>query len=509
MSLAPRGLDPGRKLAWGSGTALVATAAGYAATALPELFHFDLQPSVGLFVLVGLLVAVSVAILRSAPAALILLILFVYLNLSEVLVRFHDLPSLLQILFLPLAVGAVLDGSGRRFLRVGLHPLTWLLTGYVILLGLSTTWAWDATVARAETLEAAKGLLLFVLVAVLGSSRDRLHFAAIALVGGGVFLASLSLFQVVGGDYSSSLGGLARIKQAQIYADVFEPRIAGPLGDPNYYAQILLLGVPLALVLAWRSRGWGRGVALGATAMLMAAILFTYSRGAAVALLVVLAMTLALRGVSRRGLLAGAAVLLLALSLAPQAFQERLSTLAQLLPGASDEMTDPDSSFAKRRLVTQAAWAMYLDHPVVGVGAGNYPVRFEPYGTQIGSVAPFYDDPGEAQYPHNLYLEVAAETGSVGLLLFAALLLVAFGSLARAWARLSRRDEPLLRDLAAALAIALVGYALTSLFLHGHFLRYLWLLLALATAWDVTARRRASEEPDGVRSARAAHGVPR
>ncbi len=283
---------------------------------------------------------------------------------------------------------------------------------------------------------------------------------------------------------------------------MFEPRIAGPLGDPNYFAQVLLLGVPVALVLAWRSRGWGRGLALGATALLIAAILFTYSRGAAVALLVVLALTAALRGVSRRQLLAAAAIALLALSLAPHGFRERLSTLAQLLPGAAAEVTDPDSSFAKRRLVTQAAGAMYLDHPVLGVGAGNYPVRFDPYGARIGSAAALYDDPGEAQYPHNLYLEVAAETGTVGLVLFVAILLVAFGSLARAWTRLSRRSEPLLRDLAAGLAIALVGFLLTSLFLHGHFLRYLWLLLAFATAWDVTADRERDEERDDARGTR-------
>ena len=227
----------------------------------------------------------------------------------------------------------------------------------------------------------------------------------------------------------------------------------------------------------------------------MAAILLTYSRGAAVALMVVLGLTVSVRGVSRRELLVGGALITLTLVLAPSGFRERLTTLEQVLPGRS-EVTDPDSSIAKRRLVTLAAWNMFLDHPYGGVGAGNYAVRFDPYGARVGSAAPIYDDPGEAQYPHNLYLEIAAETGAVGLVLFGLILTTAFGCLARAWRRL-RAGRRMIRDLAAGVGIALAGYSLTSLFLHGHYQRYLWILLALAAAWDLVTDpdRRDLEEP--------------
>lgn len=485
--------DLTRALAWGAVSVVLAVGAGYAATAVPELFHLEIDLSFGL--VFGTLLGLGgvVAILRSPRLALVVLLLFVYLNLSEVLVRFHDLPSLLQLLVLPVAVSAVLAAGPRGVEKAVVHPLTWLLASYVVLLVASTTWAWDQRLAWAESIEAGKCLVLFLLVVLLASSsRKELRLAVVTLFTGGFLLGSLSLFQVLRGEYSGSSWGLARVKQAQIYGDVFEPRIAGPLGDPNYYAQILLMVVPFALITFWRERSpWRKGASLTAAVVVVAAILLTYSRGAAVALLVVLGLTVLVRGVSRRELLVIGALVTLILVLAPSGFRERLTTLEQVIPGGS-EVTDPDSSFAKRRLVTLAAWKMFLDHPLRGVGAGNYAVRFDPYGARVGSAAPMYDDPGEAQYPHNLYLEVAAETGAVGLVLFGLVLVTAFGSLARAWRRL-RPGPRMTPDLAAGVGIALAGYSMTSLFLHGHYQRYLWILLALAAAWDLAADRDGHE----------------
>lgn len=475
-------------LLWSGLTLALGGAAGFAATAIPGLFEIEIELGPGL--ILGTLVAAagSLVLLGSPRLALVVLVLFVYWNLSEVLVRFHDLPSLLQLLIIPVGVAGLLAARIRGVARLILHPLPWLAGAYGLLLFLSIAWAWDPDLAGFEAVETGKGLVLFLLVTLLATTRDRLRLAAAALVGGGFTLGALSLFQVVRGDFSGTLGGLARIKQAQIYGDVFEPRIAGPLGDPNYYAQILLMVVPLALILAWRERrGWVRVGAWTAAAVVVGAMFLTYSRGAVVALVAVLGLTVLVRGLSRREILLGSGALVVLLVLAPSGLWERVGTLREMLPGESREVVDPDSSFAKRRLVTLAAWEMFLDHPGFGVGAGNYAARFGPYGTRVGSAAPLYDEPGEAQYPHNLYLEVAAETGAVGLTLFGAVLLAAFGSLARAWTRFREEGDELMADLGAGVAIALVGYLITSLFLHGHFQRYLWILLALAAAWDLTA----------------------
>ena len=59
------------------------------------------------------------------------------------------------------------------------------------------------------------------------------------------------------------------------------------------------------------------------------------------------------------------------------------------------------------------------------------------------------------------------------------------------------RSRELLRQAAAGLAvaflIALAGYIVSSLFLHGHFPRYLWMLLGFAVGIERLARSDTSE----------------
>src|SRR5581483_3426456 len=61
----------------------------------------------------------------------------------------------------------------------------------------------------------------------------------------------------------------------------------------------------------------------------------------------------------------------------------------------------------------RVALEMFLDSPLVGVGAGNYPLLYPEYSRDLGVVAV-----ASEFYPHNLYLQVAAETGTLGLLTF-------------------------------------------------------------------------------------------
>ncbi|HEX6204003.1 MAG TPA: glycosyltransferase, partial [Thermoanaerobaculia bacterium] len=174
--------------------------------------------------------------------------------------------------------------------------------------------------------------------------------------------------------------------------------------------------------------------------------------------------------------------------LAPEGFARRLTTLREVLPGG-EEVLRPDSSFAKRRLVTAVAWQMFLDAPLLGVGAGNYGSRFTSYADRVGSDARLYEEPGERNFPHNLYLEVAAETGAVGLAAFALIVVAAFASLVGARRRHLARGDPRTAALAEGLGLALVGFLITGLFLHGEFPRYLYLLLGLSAGLATPAGR--------------------
>jgi len=79
---------------------------------------------------------------------------------------------------------------------------------------------------------------------------------------------------------------------------------------------------------------------------------------------------------------------------------------------------------------------------------------------------------------HNLYLQLAAETGIAGLAAFAVVVAFAFAGLERERRRLLTRDRKLWA-VVCGLELALIVYLTTSLFLHAAYVRYFWLLLGL------------------------------
>jgi O-antigen ligase len=144
--------------------------------------------------------------------------------------------------------------------------------------------------------------------------------------------------------------------------------------------------------------------------------------------------------------------------------------------GVSDMDSVNDAAMRGRMTEMLAAWNVLLDHPLVGVGPGQY--------TPFYSVD-YMDDPGVAyrqidkeRRAHSLYFELGAETGLLGLGLFLALTASVFGRLQRVRRNADRDSES--RDLAAGLLLGMVAYLGTSFFLSLAFMRYWWLLLALA-----------------------------
>lgn len=432
---------------------------------------------------------------RWAPAALVL---FVFTDVSRILVTRHHLPSLLRALVVLLIVLAWRRHGAAGWARVARGGLALLLVAYSLLLLVSTVFAERADLAQARFLEVAKATVLALLLAVLAQTARGLRSAGRALVAGAAGLGGLGVYQVATGRFADDFGGFARVKLAHIYGELFEPRIAGPVGDPNFFAQALLAVVPIAVFFAWREeRRLPRALAAAAAALTLAAAVFTYSRGAWLALACELALVVALSSQRLRlGALAAAFVAGFLL-LAPQEFTRRLTTVVQLV-SPEEAAVDPDSSFEERRLYTQTAWTMFLARPLVGVGAGNYTVHFAEHADRVGSAGRSYEAPGAAHYPHNLYLEIAAETGLVGATSFAAVLVAAFAALERARRRLERRGDARAAGLARAVTVGLAGYLVSSLFLHGHFLRYLWLLLGFALALEAHSRR--APEGDATRA---------
>jgi O-antigen ligase len=94
-------------------------------------------------------------------------------------------------------------------------------------------------------------------------------------------------------------------------------------------------------------------------------------------------------------------------------------SLSQEIRERAISITDlkTNQSNIERIFLWKIALDMVSDHPFSGIGFGEWENRISEYSKQYANEWTFTQ--AAVCHPHNLYLSVAAETGGVGLLLFA------------------------------------------------------------------------------------------
>jgi len=467
--------------AWAAAALAAGAAAGLGAVLLPQPYLAVVGPAAALL---------AVLVVIDADWALGAVAAFSVLNLANVATDFHGAPTL----FLPL-LALIATGIAYRWIARGEQPAgggraAVFVTVYAAAAVASLLSAADFAAGRVEADSLLKDGALAVLTGLLLHHSEALRRVVWVMVGCGAALATLTCFQFLTGSFDGNFLGFGQSAVQNIVGGVDDVRISGPIGDPNFYAQWLVMLTPLALDRAFgEPRRFLRLAAWYAAAAMSASVIFSFSRGGALALAAVTLLMLTRPPVRGRMLVAIAVAVVLALPFLPAGYLARLNALGQV--GTVESTTDV--SIRGRTAEAGAGWAMFLDHPFIGVGLGNYASNYQAYARDLGIEARRVE-----REPHNAFLEVGAETGLPGLAAFGALLGGAFWavrSARRRWGEAGRRAEA---DLAYAVGAALAGWLVTSLFLHLDFARPWWLLLGIAftlprlAAADATRSREAS-----------------
>ena len=247
----------------------------------------------------------------------------------------------------------------------------------------------------------------------------------------------------------------------------------GPYVNRNHFAGFVELVIPFALVpLVLERVRRERWVVVGLFAVVpMGALFLSASRGGIVSFgveLAVLALVMIQRRTAGKQLLAGAAVLLLALLLVSWLgvgqILQRFSSLQSL-----------ETTVGKRASMRRDTWHIFLAHPLAGTGLGTLQIVYPAYET-------LYD--GKiVNHAHNDYLEALAETGLLGGLCCAWFLGVL---LSQSLMRLRQLDHSFVGALQLSGLVACSGFLVHSLVdfnLHIPSNLLLFLLMAyLATA---------------------------
>jgi putative inorganic carbon (HCO3(-)) transporter len=190
-------------------------------------------------------------------------------------------------------------------------------------------------------------------------------------------------------------------------------RAIGPYtySNPNDLAAVCLLAtaVALALFATEPKNSLTRKAALVAGGTTVLITLMTQSRGAFLGLVIMLAPYVIARVRRQPKSLVGFAVMAaIVLALAPAGVWERVGALKNVTSGTANmRAIDAEGSAESRYEIIQTALRIIADHPVAGVGVGSYPYANAAYSPELGELD-----------THNTYLNLAAETGIPGVLIF-------------------------------------------------------------------------------------------
>lgn len=357
-----------------------------------------------------------------------------------------DIGQLLVALFA--AVWALHRGLHRqRIITLDYTVLALPLVAFV-LVGMMSWW-WTHSLA-ASIAESIKWLTILIAAAFIHANADngRWRIFVGAVVAAAAANAVVGIYIFFGGSGADHLAIGGRFFRA-----------FGTFGQPNPFGGFMGLTLPLALLMAldharrWLQRRQQGDAALGlsyaaASLLISAALIMSWSRGAWLAASVSLVVVLVLlprRLWQRAGLLVTAVAIGAGVWISdvlPRAITERITSAAAEFFAFDDmrgvDITSENYAVVERLAHWQAALNMAEGHPF-GVGLGAFNAAYEAHRLLNWPLA--------LGHAHNYYLNVLAETGMIGLIVYLMLL----GSLLGFAVYSARHPSPSLRCLAFGL----------------------------------------------------------
>ncbi|MGE8392472.1 O-antigen ligase family protein [Pseudomonas sp. BIGb0427] len=373
-----------------------------------------------------------------------------------------------------LALVLVLQLAVKQLPAERLRSSMWrLLLGFMALYLLSF-WASDSSeMSLGHFRELAVGLLLFGITLLVGRDLDLpMMYRLVTL--------------------SVSLTCIMAMASAK-YQD--EGRAAGLLEDPNVFAMLIAIAVPMALWLVFNSpRRLHKLFWIACCILLLAGMTKTNSRSGLVVLLISLGIVLVhyrtqvahLRPRHLGFAMLGLAILLPTMvALMPASYVARIQSLALLKSGVN---AFQDDSLGRRSSYIVVGSKMIREHPVLGTGPGTFPLHYATTGyakafSANRKVGDLY------RRAHNTYLEIFSEVGIPAGILFVSMVLLALYNVwyaRRLWLRQGEQGQA---DLLTHLCMSMLAISLFLMFLSAPNHKYLWIMLALSSVLRLKAEQ--------------------
>jgi putative inorganic carbon (hco3(-)) transporter len=377
------------------------------------------------------------AALRFKP--LLLLVVF-FLPLTPFLdwnFPIRDLSTLVR--FSMFAGAVVYRVSHRERLRSWLWSgwLTRAVLGYFAVAVASAVFFNPVTLdAQRELMRLASYICFYYVITDWIKTQQEMRAVLKALMVSTIAVALFGFYQVIIGGYSGLYDILYPVQEEMLSIPPWEGRITSLLEHYNGLAGYINLLVPICAGFALRGADKGlRRLSWWCLALAGAALLLTQSRGGLLACAAMVVVGACFFAPDRKSRMRRIAVVTVACVIAAAVAGFLFQRLAEI----------DDSTAVSRLAIWGAAFSAFARAPVLGMGFGNLRMTL---GGLLGLPESWAGD------AHNLYLELLAETGIVGLFLFLFLIVVV---LRRALRQYRSSQGEWSKTIAVAVFAAIVG----------------------------------------------------
>lgn len=457
-------------------------AALFAAAALMALLVGALsgiQPGLGVLAAIG--ATFVVLVLTDLFTGFAAMVMFAFLEVLSVLggVSLAKLAGVLLVLSW-LAVASTRSDRARNFF-VERPGLAYVLLAFIGWNTISIVWSESSAGALSSVMRyALNSILVPIAYTAVRDRRDAVRILAVLVAGASV----------------AAVSGILAPPSAEsaVYG-----RATGTVGDPNELAAALVVGLALATAFTVNrhfNASW-RTLAGVAAVLCLTGILLSLSRGGLLGVGACLLLAVVLGGRWRRRALAVCGMIA-AVGVGYFAFVASLPAKQRVLNISGGGGTG--------RLDLWTVGLRMIDaHPVRGVGTGQFAHSSVHYLLQPGAIQRGDLILSTPKVAHNTYLNVVAELGLIGGLLFAAILMSCLGCVWLAVRCVQRDGDERLEILLRGLMVGIGGYLVTLMFISENYAKLLWILLALGPA--LLAVARAPRAPGGDVSGRVDTGL--
>ena len=239
--------------------------------------------------------------------------------------------------------------------------------------------------------------------------------------------------------------------------------------DPNDIAMLFVIALPIIYFFMSSNKGLARLALFGSLIVVLFAFILTASRGGFVGI-VVISLLILIKDNYRSWM---ARIMLMSILIfsfvlfAPDTYWERIETIGDQAD------YNVQSDFGRKTLWLRGLGFM-MENPLTGVGVGAFTTAI---GHTYGQGVPGF----RWQEAHNAFVQIGAELGVAGFILFILLIVSSMRLLRRMRAKYAHSQEDFKNHLwlTTALEISLWGYVVTAMFLSAAYSPMFYFLIAL------------------------------